>query len=88
MCDARMGITTADKVSPLTLDLSTAPITLPHAKESWIRGPNQELVMWVPPEYHRYIQLPPHFIFIASTRVTVDTSHFVHGTDWVNCCTL
>ncbi|KAJ7803861.1 hypothetical protein B0H14DRAFT_2886730 [Mycena olivaceomarginata] len=83
--DARTGVTTANKFSPSTLDLSAAPITLPHAAESWIRGPNQELIMWVPPEYRFYLQLPPHFIVIASARVVVDMSRIVHGTDWVKC---
>ncbi|KAJ6617821.1 hypothetical protein B0H10DRAFT_1641248, partial [Mycena sp. CBHHK59/15] len=49
---------------------------------SWILGPRQELVMWVPPEYRFYLQLPPCFIVIAPARVVVDMSRFVHGTDW------
>ncbi|KAJ7430062.1 hypothetical protein B0H11DRAFT_1608165, partial [Mycena galericulata] len=54
-------------------------------EESWIRGPNQELIMWVPPEYRTYLQLPPRFIVMASARVSVDMSRFVHGTEWVKC---
>ncbi|KAJ7879760.1 hypothetical protein B0H14DRAFT_2227805, partial [Mycena olivaceomarginata] len=54
-------------------------------EESWIRGPNQELFMWVPPEYRAFVQLPSRFIVIASARVVVDMSRFVHGTDWVKC---
>jgi WD40 repeat protein len=83
--DARTGVTIANMLSPSTLDLSASPITLPHAGESWIRGPNQELIMWVPPEYRFYLQLPPHFIVMASPRVIVDMSRTVHGTDWVKC---
>ncbi|KAF8137958.1 WD40-repeat-containing domain protein [Mycena galopus ATCC 62051] len=86
--NAKTDITTADKVGPSTVDLGTSRITLPRAKESWIRGLNQELIMWVPPEYHCYLQLPPHFIVITSARVVVDMSCFVHGTDWVKCCIL
>ncbi|KAJ7455676.1 hypothetical protein B0H11DRAFT_1739667 [Mycena galericulata] len=85
--DARKSVTTTNKSSPSTLDLSACPITLPHTEESWIRGPNQELIMWVPPEYRSYLQLPPHFITIASARVSVDISRFVHGTQWVKCYT-
>ncbi|KAJ7483396.1 hypothetical protein FB451DRAFT_1170001 [Mycena latifolia] len=44
--------------------------------------------MWVPPEYRSYLQLPPRFITIASARVSVDMSRFVHGTDWVKCCSI
>ncbi|KAF7341547.1 hypothetical protein MVEN_01892400 [Mycena venus] len=86
--DVRTGITTVDKLSSSTMDLSTSPITLPHTKGSWIHGPRQELVMWVPQEYRSYLQVPPHHIVIASARVVVNMSHFVHGTDWVKCCIL
>ncbi|KAJ7619033.1 hypothetical protein B0H17DRAFT_1114145, partial [Mycena rosella] len=82
------GVTTAERFTPSTVDLSAGPITLPHEKESWIHGPRQELVMWVPPEYRLYLHLPPHFIVIGSARVVVDISRFVHGTDWVKCCNL
>ncbi|KAF8203530.1 WD40-repeat-containing domain protein, partial [Mycena galopus ATCC 62051] len=82
--DARTGVATANKSSP-SVDLGAGPITLPHGKESWIRGPNRELIMWVPPEYRSYIQPPsPYFVFNASTRgVFLDMSRFVHGPDWV-----
>ncbi|KAF7364754.1 hypothetical protein MVEN_00345300 [Mycena venus] len=85
--DVRTGVTKAAKFSPSTLDLSTCPITLPLTGDSWIRGPNQELIMWVPPEYRSYLQLPGRFITIASARVIVDMSCFVHGTEWVKCYT-
>ncbi|KAJ6562705.1 WD40-repeat-containing domain protein [Mycena vulgaris] len=77
--NVRTGVTTVDKFSPLTMGLSIGPITLPHRQESWIRGPSQELVMWVPPEYRDCLQLPPRFIVIGSARVVVDMSRFVHG---------
>ncbi|KAJ7924656.1 peptidase C14 [Mycena leptocephala] len=83
--DVRTGVPTANRFSPSTMDLSTCLITSPHAEDSWIRGPNQELIMWVPPEYRFYLQLPPHFIVIASARVVVDMSRVVRGTDWVKC---
>ncbi|KAJ7483373.1 hypothetical protein FB451DRAFT_1129293 [Mycena latifolia] len=86
--DVRTAITTADKFSPSTVDLGASTITLPRAQESWIRGPRQELVMWVPPEYRSHLQLSPRFIVIGSARVSVDMSRFVHGTDWVNCYSL
>ncbi|KAJ7796376.1 hypothetical protein B0H14DRAFT_2253947, partial [Mycena olivaceomarginata] len=54
---------------------------------SWIRGPRQELIMWVPPEYCFYLQLPPCLLIIASARVIVDMSRFVHGNDWPKCYT-
>ncbi|KAJ7892072.1 hypothetical protein B0H14DRAFT_3126181 [Mycena olivaceomarginata] len=41
--------------------------------------------MWVPPEYHTFLQLPPRLIVIGSARVVVDMSRVVHGTDWVKC---
>ncbi|KAJ6578266.1 hypothetical protein B0H19DRAFT_1020632 [Mycena capillaripes] len=83
--DVRMGVTTANKFSPLPLDLSAGPLTLPHKNESWIRGPRNELVMWVPPEYHLFLQLQPHVRVIASARVVVDLSRVVHGAGWVKC---
>ncbi|KAJ7483389.1 hypothetical protein FB451DRAFT_1029251 [Mycena latifolia] len=82
------GITTADKFSRSTGDFDAGAITLPHLQGSWIRGPRQELVLWVPPEYRSYLQLPPRFIVIGSASVSVDMSRFVHGTDWVKCCSM
>ncbi|KAJ7301106.1 hypothetical protein DFH08DRAFT_907420 [Mycena albidolilacea] len=81
------GIFTEDKFSPSVRDLSTSAITSLHAQGSWIYGSGQELLMWVPPEYCPYLHLPPHIILIAPVRVVVDTTHWVSGTDWVNCYT-
>jgi WD40 repeat protein len=86
--DVSMGFPTANKLGPSPVDLNTSAFTLPHVTGSWIRGPNQELIMWVPPEYRFYLQLSPRFITIASARVNVDMSSFVHGPDWVKCCSL
>ncbi|KAJ6458283.1 hypothetical protein C8R45DRAFT_1032136 [Mycena sanguinolenta] len=75
-------------LSSSAVDLGASTVTLPYIEGSWIRGPRQELLMWVPPEYRFYLQLRPRFIVIACARVVVDMSCFVHGTDWVKCCSL
>ncbi|KAF7364231.1 hypothetical protein MSAN_01082700 [Mycena sanguinolenta] len=81
----RNGGPTINKSHSLHGDLRAASISLPCSGDHWIRGPNEELVMWVPPEYHKFLQVPPHFIVGAAAKVVVDLDHVVHGTDWVKC---
>ncbi|KAF7367054.1 hypothetical protein MSAN_00964600 [Mycena sanguinolenta] len=77
--------TTVQESGSLPVDLCSASISLPHNNDNWIRGPNGELVMWVPPEYQKFLQVKPDLILGGSAKVTVALSRVVHGTDWVKC---
>ncbi|KAF7367052.1 WD40 repeat-like protein [Mycena sanguinolenta] len=78
--------TTVQESGSLPVDLDSTSLSFLHSGDNWICGPNKELIMWVPPEYQKFLQVPPHFILGgASAKVTVDLSRVVHGTNWVKC---
>ncbi|KAI0027533.1 hypothetical protein K488DRAFT_61247, partial [Vararia minispora EC-137] len=52
---------------------------------TWIVGPNDELLFWMPPEYRRVLQLPPCSLHISSSRVAVDFTDSFHGEAWMKC---
>ncbi|PBL02247.1 WD40 repeat-like protein [Armillaria gallica] len=61
-------------------------VSLP--KESgWVKGSRGELVMWIPPEYRPYLQLPPCRVLIDETKVTADFSACgdAYGMGWMGC---
>ncbi|KAF7367047.1 hypothetical protein MSAN_00963900 [Mycena sanguinolenta] len=77
---------TVQEPGSLPVDLQSASLSFPHSYNNWICGPNKELIMWVPPEYQTFLQVPPQFILGgASAKVTVDLSRVVHGTNWDKC---
>ncbi|KAF8197182.1 quinon protein alcohol dehydrogenase-like superfamily [Mycena galopus ATCC 62051] len=86
--NAMTGVPTVDNFTSATDDFSIGAVTLPHGQDSWIRGPRNQLVMWVPPEYRSFLQLEPTFVASASPRVIVDMGHLVQGTDWGKCWNL
>jgi hypothetical protein len=50
--------------------------------DGWICGEGKELLMWVP-EHHRAGLHRPSTIWMSGEHETrLDTSKFVHGTDW------
>ncbi|KAI0080153.1 hypothetical protein K474DRAFT_1658133 [Panus rudis PR-1116 ss-1] len=60
-------------------------------KTGWIIGPEEELVLWVPQEYHDSLIVQPgpgsictHIIGYQGT-VGVDMSHSAHGLNWTKC---
>ncbi|KAI0029357.1 hypothetical protein K488DRAFT_56551 [Vararia minispora EC-137] len=53
--------------------------------DGWIRGPQGQLVMWVPPEYRPYMQLSPCVALLGGARVTLDFEGSAHGTEWTKC---
>ncbi|OCH89025.1 WD40 repeat-like protein, partial [Obba rivulosa] len=53
----------------------------------WIRGPREELVLWVPDEYRSTLWWPRSTLIIGRSRVSYDMSRFVHGMEWVKCYT-
>ena len=53
--------------------------------DGWIRGPANELIFWVLPEWRTFVVWPPCLSLIAESRIIVDLQYFVHGTDWTRC---
>ena len=58
---------------------------LPHANSNWLRGPNEELLLYVPDEYLPYVEHPPMIHRIGPTRFTIDWIGAAHGEDWTKC---
>ncbi|KAI0266644.1 hypothetical protein BGY98DRAFT_926325, partial [Russula aff. rugulosa BPL654] len=53
----------------------------------WIRGSDDELLMWIPPEQREYLHYPST-IWISGKRKTIpDISNSVRGPDWATCYT-
>ena len=48
----------------------------------WLRGPNQELLLYIPKEYRPYVQHPPAILRIGAGRFTIDWTGAAHGEDW------
>ncbi|EMD36479.1 hypothetical protein CERSUDRAFT_95780 [Gelatoporia subvermispora B] len=53
----------------------------------WIKGPQNELTMWVPRDYHHGVIMPRTKVLIGRDRATLDVSRFVHGDRWTECYT-
>lgn len=60
---------------------------LPTDGSPWIKGPNGELLLYVPEEYRESIQHPPCILRISEKLVTVDFRDTVSGEDWARCYT-
>lgn len=75
--------------------LAAAPLCNPLAQllrgglpaDAWLTGSSGELLLWVPPEYHEYVQLPPCTRIINGKRVSItvdETGVIHHGDDWTS----
>ncbi|KIK56951.1 hypothetical protein GYMLUDRAFT_1012462, partial [Collybiopsis luxurians FD-317 M1] len=54
--------------------------------DGWIRGSDASLLLWIPPEYRTEVAVPPLRLFISNVpQVSLDLSHFAHGTHWTDC---
>ena len=62
--------------------LSTANI-----EGGWLTGPLGELLLWIPAEYHLYLQIPPCTHRVDDQRVIIKTGNdgWHHGTAWTSC---
>ena len=55
-------------------------------KDGWVKRPSGELLLWIPPEYREYVQLPCTLV-IGTPRVVI-TSHptgLHYGEEWTSC---
>jgi len=55
--------------------------------DGWVTRPSGELLLWVPPEYREYVQLPPYTLVIGKPRVviTADPTGLHYGENWTSC---
>ncbi|KIM24764.1 hypothetical protein M408DRAFT_49255, partial [Serendipita vermifera MAFF 305830] len=58
-----------------------------HTKDGWIRGPNSELLFWVPPEIRPRLCPLRNTLAIDKQQMwtTLNLDHFVHGKEWSHC---
>ena len=55
-------------------------------KDGWILGPNQELVLWIPPENRAALSTPHSCIIASPFRCTeLDFRNFKCGPEWMDC---
>ena len=54
-------------------------------KRVWLRGPHDEMLLYIPEEYRPYLQHPPCALRIAEKRLTINWEGAVHGEDWTKC---
>jgi len=80
--DAVNSLAAGSRCNPLTQLLCGGP-----QAGGWVKGPSGELLLWVPPEYHAYVQLPPCKLMISKHRVviTADATGLCYGGDWKLC---
>lgn len=56
-------------------------------ESGWIKGPRDELIMWIPKDYWRGILMPRTKVLIGRYRAMLDVSRFAHGDSWTECYT-
>ena len=54
-------------------------------KRLWLRGPQDEMLLYIPQEYQSYLQHPPCTLRIAEQRLTIDWEGAALGEDWTKC---
>jgi len=53
--------------------------------DGWIRGPHQELILWVLPEWRQYLPWHPCILNTGRPHVHFDLGRYVHGSEWIRC---
>jgi len=55
--------------------------------DGWVWGSAGDLILWMPPDYRKFLRRPPCRFVIpyATAEVTVDVDDFVHGSEWTRC---
>ncbi|EMD36498.1 hypothetical protein CERSUDRAFT_138171 [Gelatoporia subvermispora B] len=56
-------------------------------ESGWIKGPQDELIMWIPKDYWCGVLMPRTKVLIGRYRATLDVGRFVHGNRWMDCYT-
>ncbi|KAF8300490.1 WD40 repeat-like protein [Clavulina sp. PMI_390] len=73
-----------------TLKLKLGPAWCMDLHDGWIKGPNDELILWVPPSYRHHLydeRLINIFGQESRSRVRLNFEHMVMGENWASCHT-
>jgi len=69
----------------LKLDLRSYSSKVPD-KDGWLKGPDGQLVLWLPEEYRADFKMPPCITIVGGSEVAVDLRNWsVHGSEWTKC---
>jgi len=80
--EAVLALAARAQCDPLAQLLRNGP-----PKDEWVKGPSGELLLWIPIEYHDYLQLPPCTLMISKHCVVLTgaATGLHYGTDWTSC---
>jgi WD40 repeat protein len=53
--------------------------------DGWLRGAHQELILWVFPEWRKFLHWGRCILIIGESHVHLDLLHYVHGLEWIRC---
>ncbi|GJJ10744.1 hypothetical protein Clacol_004971 [Clathrus columnatus] len=56
--------------------------------DGWVVTQNDELLFWVPQEYHQILHLPKLKYILGRKTIELDLSTFLHGPLWTSCCNI
>jgi len=77
-----------DRPSASTRDADPiATLALATLEDGWLKGSSGELLLWIPTEYHGYLQLNPCTMQITQSRVVVRVGegHLHTDSNWAAC---
>ena len=68
-------------------DEDVAALAAATLRGGWLTGPSGELLIWVPAEYHTYLQLPPCTLRVDRCRAVIATGSdgWHRGETWTSC---
>ena len=55
--------------------------------DGWIVGPKRQLLLWVPPSYHKFLYTPWTHLVLPRGYPELDLSKMAHGPAWNKCYT-
>ena len=55
--------------------------------DGWIVSPHRQLLLWVPPSYHKFLYTPGTHLIIPRGTPELDLSTMAHGPTWHKCYT-
>jgi len=67
---------------PLAVLVSAKPLA------GWLRGPSDELLLWVPADYRLYLQIPPCLMVMGGPHrvvIRVSENGWRRGSNWTSC---
>ncbi|KAM6491485.1 hypothetical protein JOM56_013054 [Amanita muscaria] len=54
-------------------------------QEGWIVGPEGQLLLWVPFQYHKLLHKPGTLLALPDAAIELDLSVMAHGKQWMEC---